>query len=85
MKKYKFWKENKLNQEYELTSEELKIKFNEWLKTKDKDWLEYYCNRIVIFFIADKNGLDSVTEYQQKIADILLKTKWKYLTSIGIK
>ena len=84
MKKYKFWKENKLDQEFELTLEEFKTKFFEWMKTKEKSWLSYYCMVLVSTFISDKDGLNSISEELDELTESLRNEKWKYLTSIGI-
>ena len=85
MKKYKFWKENKLNQEYELTLKEFTTKFLEWMKTKEKAWLSYYCMSLVNFFISDKTGLNSIGEDHSELAEFVRTEKWEYLISIGIK
>lgn len=85
MKKIKFWKENKLDKEYELTIDEIKEKFLDWQKTKKKDWHEYYCvsQSYVQTFVGDY--LNSVTEDDISLSDSLTDAKWEYLNSIGIK
>ncbi|MDB0600287.1 hypothetical protein PL373_13360 [Tenacibaculum maritimum] len=59
---FKFWKENKLNQEFELSLDEIKNKYREYLKTKEKSWIEYYGHQTVNAFVGDKDGLNSVAE-----------------------
>lgn len=60
---FNFWKENKLDQHFTLTDEELKTKFSAWLKTKEQDWIEYYNTaRLIRFFITSQEGLNSVCD-----------------------
>ena len=40
MKHYIFWKENKLDQEFRLTLDEIKIRYKTYLETKDQSWLQ---------------------------------------------
>lgn len=42
MKTFKFYKENKLLGLFELNEDQLKEKFELWLKAQDRDWVEYY-------------------------------------------
>lgn len=86
MKTYKFFKANRLDQEFTLSLEEIKVKFIEWLKTKEKSYLQYYCGALAQPFIMDKDGLDSAMnrEDYEKLGEDLKETKWEYLKSIGI-
>ena len=59
---FKFWKENQLDQEFELSLGEIKKKYRKYLKTKEKPWVVRYKRQTVNAFIADKNGLNSVAE-----------------------
>jgi hypothetical protein len=63
---FKFWKENKISQEFTLSLEEVTAKFKEWLKTKDLKWLGYYSNYdIACVFVGAKEedkGLNSAME-----------------------
>lgn len=65
--KYDFWKNNKIENHFQLTGKELQTKFAEWLETKDKDYIDSYnYERIMRFFIAlDENGLVSVFDENQ--------------------
>ena len=61
---FKFWKENRLDQEFELNLEELKAKYKEYLATKEKSWIEYYGHQTVNAFVTDKEGLNSTAEME---------------------
>lgn len=64
--KYDFWKENKTDQHFELNSIHLRERFLEFLKKKDIAWINYYrSERLIRFFITDKDGLNSVFEESQ--------------------
>ena len=86
-KQFKFWKENKLDQEFSMTIDEMKPKFVEWMKTKETDWLAYYSAAVARLFITDETGLNSVFEENDlgAINKGLSETKWEYLNTIGIK
>lgn len=87
-KSFTFWKENRISQEYVLTLNELKEKFIDYMKSKEKDWLKYYCMSLVPNFIRMPDGLNSVTEspfIEGEITKFLNPIKWDYLESIGIK
>lgn len=61
MKEFNFWKENKLDQHYTLTKEELITNFCQFLSKKDQDWINYYGSQSIRAFIGDKEiGLNSV-------------------------
>jgi hypothetical protein len=69
---FKFWKDNRLDKEFELTQEELCEKFDYWLhiqmdnlETRGFQWYEYYYSTLIRIFITDKEdvgGLQSVFE-----------------------
>ena len=87
--KYKFWKENKIDQEYELSPDAFCKLFIEWMKTKDKEWLEHYCFQLPTIFIGEPDGLNSVGDIKT-YSDInnlnqISDTKWGYLNKLGIK
>lgn len=84
---FTFWKDNRLDQQFTLTAEELQTKFLAWMKQRKKDWLEYYAFNLVRTFITAKDGLSSVFEESdyEKIELLLREIKWRYLNSIGIK
>lgn len=85
---FKFWKENRLDQEYELSLDIIIEKFKIWMKSKERAWLEYYCSRLVVDFITDNKNeyaLNSVSEDIDILDEYLSDVKWQYLNSIGIK
>jgi len=64
--KFDLWKENKLDQHYQLTAEEFKTKFIDWVKTRDKEWLDYRgLDQVIVLFISMDHGLDSTFDYEQ--------------------
>lgn len=72
---FQFWKDNKIDQHYTLTIEQLKEKFKKWLKTKDPVWIEYYSSeQIVLTFITAKDGLSSIHE-QKELSDLVSSLK----------
>ena len=90
--KFTFWKNNKSDQEFKLTTKEIALKFENWLKTKEKDWLEYYSYHpsLMQLFIGskeDEKGLQSVSDYNADplLWEYLKPIKNEYLKSIGIK
>jgi hypothetical protein len=92
MKTFNFWKENKITNHFTLTEKELIAKYKIWLKTKEKEWLEYYSSRdCLAAFIAEKEGLNSVgndfnnfKEYDEM--EIILKSvRRTYLDKILVK
>jgi hypothetical protein len=86
-KQFKFWKDNRIDQEFTMTIDEMKPKFIEWMKTKEADWLAYYSAAVARIFITDKTGLSSVFEEKDlgSINKGLSEVKWEYLNTIGIK
>ncbi len=63
--KYTFYKENRNDQEYALTFEQIKQKFKEYLATKDLDWVEYYnTHSIVTNWVGASEGLNSVMDLE---------------------
>jgi hypothetical protein len=75
-KEFKFWRENKIANEFTLTPDELKEKYAEWLKGRDNEWIEYYGRQCMFYFIIDKTGLNSVNEKNDiaALAEILKNT-----------
>ncbi len=85
-----FWKENSLNQKYQLPLKEIVKKFLEWMKSKEKSWLEHYAFsgiQTIVVFVGDKEtGLNSVAEQEtyEELYEALEESKDKYLKTIGI-
>lgn len=90
--KFKFWKNNKIDEEFYLTLNELEEKFLEWLKTKEKDWLAYYgySPSLLQFFIGEdegKKGLQSVgdSERANELWESVKDTKNEYFKEEGVE
>jgi len=64
MMEFTFFKENRLDQEYKLSLDEIKAKYREYLKGKEQSWIEYYGHQTVNVFVGDKEGLNSVTDQE---------------------
>jgi len=65
---FNFWKENKLTGFFQLTDKELIEKFNAWLPTKERSWLDYYgISECVQVFVAE--GLNSVGNTENEFAE----------------
>lgn len=82
MKTFKFYKENKLLGLFELHEDQLKEKFNSWLKVQDRDWVEYYgIDQTVAAFISDRNGLNSVGEGNEfaAVVDLLKPVRKEFV------
>jgi hypothetical protein len=82
MNKFDFWKENKMDQHFQLDQMELTMKFCDWLTTRSREWLDHYDSTTVIdCFITDKPGLNSVYESTQleEIVKLLKPVKVRYL------
>ncbi len=63
MSKHRLWKDNRIDQEYRIGATELQERFLAWLKTKGMDFVNYYnTERIIRFFLTDKEGMSSVFE-----------------------
>lgn len=61
--KFKFWKENKVANLFQLSESELVNAFKEWLPKRKQEWIAFYGTEIIINdFISSKDGLNSVTE-----------------------
>ena len=73
---FKFWKENKIDQEFELSIDDLKIKFENYLSSLPNEKLEtgYFLN--LINFIGTPEGLNSVPDDKEmpKIDELLFDT-----------
>lgn len=73
---FKFYRENKIDQEYELSLDDLKLQFENYLKSLPKDKLQigYYAS--LLNFIGTPKGLNSVPEDKQmpKIDELLFDT-----------
>lgn len=75
-----FYKENRIDGKYELTTQKIKKAFKEWMESKKIIWLESYYLQLVNAFISEKGngGLNSVIESmddQRKLTAILEEVK----------
>lgn len=78
---FRFWRDNKLTQEFTLTISELEEKFKQWLTTKDQAWINYYnTERAIRAFITDKEGLSSVHE-ESEFNDMYFPLKEIYIAA----
>lgn len=68
---FKFWKENRVDQEYQLTVTELKDKYLAYLQTKEESWITYYGHQTVLSFVAADDGLKSVSENLNELQELL--------------
>lgn len=86
-KVFKFWKENRNDNEFQMGVKEIETKFVEWMKTKDPDWLDYYCAALVRFFVSEEDGMNSVMKKKDynNLDDVLYKTKWNFLEKMKVK
>lgn len=64
--KFSFWKNNLIENHFQLTPEQFTEQFFVWLYTKDLAWIQYYrSDRVFMAFIGDKEGLSSVNDSGQ--------------------
>ena len=79
-----FKKENHLGKRFTLTVEQIKEKYIEWLKKKDKSDLIYYGNMTVNAFIMSKDGLEAYTEDSNipVIQNLLMEVRIEYLKNL---
>lgn len=64
---FTFYKENKLDQEYVLTLEELRAKYMAWLITKEVSWVQYYGHQTVVVFITSADGMNSTFDERLEV------------------
>jgi hypothetical protein len=66
----KLWKENRLNQEWELSNKEIAEKFmaSDFYKNRYEKYNS--TDRALIWFISDKDGLNSTWEFDEKKGSI---------------
>lgn len=81
MEEIKFWIDNRLDKEVTHTIDEIKTMFIEWMKSKEKSWLEYYVFKLPECWVLEFATTESINQ----IAEVLNEFKWEYLNSIGIK
>lgn len=87
-KTFNFWRENKVTNHFTLTETALKEKFISYLKTKEKEWLEYYgIQQILAHFIAyDLNAVgnkDNEWKEYREMEELLKPIKRAYLIEIS--
>lgn len=81
MKIFKLYKENRTDQEYELNEEQMIEEFEKWLPTRDPDWLFYYSQQCIRFFVCHGHGLNSVADSSEirRIEETLVPVLDQYL------
>ena len=81
-----FWLENKIDKLYQLSIDEIKKKYIEFLKTKDISWIEYYGHNTVFAFVSEESGLNSVTESCnfETLQNELIETRHEYLKNLSV-
>lgn len=89
--KYRFWKDNRTDKDFILSESEVQDKFLEWMKSKDRDWLDYYGHNqsMMHLFIGESEngkGLESVSDdiTDNHLWDTLKLTRNKYFKSLSI-
>lgn len=75
MNTYIFWKDNRKDQQYTLTLDELKVKYLEYLQKKDPEWVLYYGHRTVWSFVSADDGLRSVSEQLEQLENELMEVR----------
>lgn len=90
---WKFWKDNKIDQEYTLTTSEVLEKFTKWMDTKEDSWLSYYgyqphMLQLFIGAYEEKGGLWSVggeSDSGEDLWEVIRPFKNAYFKDRGIK
>lgn len=62
MDKIKLWKNNKLDQIYEITREEMQAKYKRFLMERPTEWVIHYYDLTMWNFIGANDGLQSVND-----------------------
>ena len=57
-----FYKENKLNQKFDVPENELKKRYAEWLDSKDPEWVKRYHSILMITFVSSEDGLNATPD-----------------------
>ena len=69
MKTHRLWKDNRIDQEYQVERDDLQQQFNAWLGLKGIDYVNYYnTERLIRFFLTDKEGMSSVFDESDIVA-----------------
>jgi hypothetical protein len=56
------YRENKISNRYTLSAELLKEGYQDWLRIKGIEWVEYYGGQTVVAYLTAKDGLNSSFE-----------------------
>ena len=75
---FTFWKNNRKDQQYTLTLDELKEKYLAYLQKQDPEWILYYGHRTVWSFTSADNaagGLESVTHDLAELEALLVDVR----------
>jgi len=80
---FKFWKENRIDQEFDLSIEQVREKYKTWLSTKERDWIEACSDDTVNCFVGDEDGLNSVPNGNtyDELIDLLRLTRREFLNN----
>jgi predicted glycosyltransferase involved in capsule biosynthesis len=80
---FKFYKHNRSDQEYELSEEDLKKQFLNYLKTLNKETLDYFSvgNSLCRKFLMQRDDTMDVEDYE-KVDEFLYDVKSKYIEQV---
>lgn len=79
---FTFYRENKTTQEVKYFVSDLRNMFQKWLRTKEREWLEYYDTYMVVStFLTAKDGVNS-TYNNSEIDEIVRLLKPDYLNAL---
>jgi hypothetical protein len=86
MRTYNFWKENRQKGLFQLTFLEIKTKFIEWMKTKERSWMDYYYMNLFDVFVMAPDGLNSVMESEDlhELRNELNDVKKEFFKSVSL-
>lgn len=84
MQTYTFWKDNRKDQEFALTLDEVKDRYLDYLNKKDPAWVTYYGHQTVWAFVSSNDGLRSVAEHStMQELENELKSVRRFLTKLS--